>query len=223
MRKFLFTVSVILSGTSLNAQKLKIGIKGSLGRTALETVFADDPHLHFESKGRLAIRVSGIVEYYLNNRWAVQGEIAPSLLGGRFIYDEDGTEMINKIRLQTLNFPVMVKYYPFQKLNIHAGADFGFLIEAESGVSRNVDHGLFIGGDFFQDLLSGKTDLGHNIKTFSVNPFVGVEYNLNNGLFMDARYTFGLYDIAKNKHGEGFETLKNSYLLMGIGYKFKKK
>lgn len=55
----------------------------------------------------------------------------------------------------------------------------------------NVDHGLFIGGYFFQDLLIGKTDLKTDMKTFSVNPFFGVEYNLNMGWFVHVHYTFG--------------------------------
>ncbi|KXH84484.1 outer membrane beta-barrel protein [Chryseobacterium kwangjuense] len=223
MKIYLFTASLLLSGIGLHAQKFKFGIKAALGRTELETVFADRPDLNFESKGRLGMRVSGFAEYFVTGKWALQAEIAPSLLGGKFIYDEDGKEMINKIRLQTLNFPMMLKFYPVQKLNIHAGADFGFLIEAEGGVSRNVDHGLFLAGDLFQDLFSGKTDLKDHIRTFSVNPFVGVEYNLNNGLFADARYTFGVYDMAKSSKGQGFESLKNSHLLIGIGYKFKKK
>ncbi|MDR2236982.1 MAG: PorT family protein [Chryseobacterium sp.] len=222
MKQSLLTAFLLFSGILVHAQKFNFGIKGSVGRTTLETSF-ENPDFNFDSKGRLAIRIAGYAEYKLSEEFALQVEVAPTFLGGKYEYRNDDLGMINKISMHTLNFPLLFKYYPAGNFNLNTGVDLGFLIEAESAVSRNSDHKLFLAGDLVQNLFSEKTDFKDYIKSFSANPFVGAEYHLNNGLFLDTRYTFGVFNVAKKKGEEGFRTLKNSYLLIGVGYRIKKK
>jgi len=222
MKKSLFTALLLLSGAGIYGQTFNFGIKGSFGRTSLEPTF-QNPDFNFESKGRLAIRIAGFAEYQFDEKLAVQAEVAPTVLGGKYEYQYEEIEMINKINMKTLNFPLLFKYYPVRNFNLNAGADLGFLIEAESAVSRNSDHKLFLAGDLVQNLFSEKKDIKDHLKTFSVNPFAGAEYHLNNGMFLDVRYTFGVYNMVKKESQQDFNSLKNSYLLIGVGYKIKKK
>ncbi len=222
MKKALFTALLLLYGAGISGQKFNFGIKGSVGRTTLDPSFKN-PDFNFESKGRLAIRIAGFAEYQFDEKLAVQAEIAASVLGGKYEYQDEETGMINKINLKTLNFPLLFRYYPARSFNLNAGADIGFLIEAESAVSRNSDHKLFLAGDLVQNLFSEKKNSKDQLRTFSVNPFAGAEYHLNNGMFLDVRYTFGMYNMVKNSSQQDFYTMKNSYLLLGVGYKIKKK
>jgi opacity protein-like surface antigen len=60
-----------------------------------------------------------------------------------------------------------------------------------------------------------ETDFKENVNTFNIAPLIGLEYNLENKMFVDARYNFGISNISKIASKETI-----SFLQVGIGYKF---
>ena len=90
-----------------------------------------------------------------------------------------------------LRIPVMAKYYVADGLSLQAGPNFGFLISED---------------DALEDAL----------KSFDVALGLGAGYELESGLFFDARYNLGLTDLSDV---DGFET-KTVTFQVGVGYRF---
>jgi len=214
MKKLLFLSFYSLIGIHLNAQENTLGIKTGLGRSTLKTDYAGSDS-YFDSKGKLSAYVAVFAEHKLNENWALQGEIGLSIVGGRNVFYKDGhSENVNAITLGKLNIPLMIKYYFNEKVNVNAGIAPSFILETMSKDRNN--------GKIFSNIFGDEIDIKKYVKVFEVNPFVGIEFYLSKKIFLDARYTFGIYNIGKEFQGEGFDVLKSSSLQFGVGFKFKK-
>lgn len=97
--------------------------------------------------------------------------------------------------LNYIRIPVMAKFYIMEGLNLQAGPEIAFLA----------------GGDEIKD----------NIKSMDYGLGIGAGYELESGLFFDARYNLGLADIGDFDGTilEGAEA-KNTSFQIGLGYRF---
>jgi len=91
-----------------------------------------------------------------------------------------------------LRIPIMAKYYVAESFSILAGPSIAFKVATEEDAV---------------DELTKSMDFGLG---------VGAAYDLENGLFFDARYNFGLQNISDV---DGVD-IKNSGFQVGLGYKF---
>ncbi|MCS3528782.1 porin family protein [Chryseobacterium sp. JUb7] len=221
MKRLLSVAFFSLTGLLLNAQQNTFGIRTGLGRSTLKTDYAGSDS-DFVSKGKILAYVSVFLEHKIDPHFALQGELGISNVGGRnsWYQDQDFNDykIVNAISIGRINVPLMAKYYFNEKMNINAGVNLALNIEAESKYRTNGYNGL----ELFANLLYETENIKTYVKTFEANPFLGAEFHFNDRLFLDARYVFGVYNVGKNIHGEGFETLKNSFLQVGIGFKIKK-
>src|SRR6218665_518790 len=98
--------------------------------------------------------------------------------------------------LNFVRIPVMAKFYVADAFSIQAGPQFGFLA----------------GGGQAKDFM----------KSFDFGLGIGAGYELESGLFFDARYNFGLTDITDFPAGSGLEDFKitQNSLNIGLGYRF---
>jgi len=98
--------------------------------------------------------------------------------------------------LNFVRIPVMAKFYVADAFSIQAGPQFGFLA----------------GGGQAKDFM----------KSFDFGLGIGAGYELESGLFFDARYNFGLTDINDFPAGSGLEDFKitQNSLNIGLGYRF---
>ncbi|MGG7036213.1 MAG: porin family protein [Flavobacterium sp.] len=92
--------------------------------------------------------------------------------------------------LDFISIPIMAKYYVTKNLNIQAGPQIAFVA----------------GGD----------DVKDNVKSTDFRLGFGAAYELDGGLFIDARYNMGMTDISDT---DGFEVKTQSFNL-GLGYRF---
>ncbi|MDR6462403.1 porin family protein [Chryseobacterium sediminis] len=222
MKKLLSLTLISLIGISLSAQKNTVGIRAGIGRSTLKTEYADSDS-DFLSKGMITAHVAIFLEHKLNQNFALQTELGFARAGGRNSWDYQADEfhdytIINAISLGKLNIPLMAKYYFNEKFNINVGANMAFVVAAESKYKTSGKDGF----ELYLNLLREAEDIKKKVKTFEINPFLGVEFHLNNKIFIDGRYIFGVSDIAKNSNGEGYNMLKSSSLQIGIGFKFNK-
>ena len=97
--------------------------------------------------------------------------------------------------LSYVNVPIVLKYYLIQGLNLQAGPQFGFVVD---------------------DKISTVFGEISKAETFDLSAVVGAGYDFPFGIRFDARYNFGLTDVAKE---EGFKG-KNSVFSMALGYSF---
>ncbi|MEK8180937.1 porin family protein [Flavobacterium buctense] len=91
-----------------------------------------------------------------------------------------------------LRIPIMAKYYVAEGFSLQAGPEFAFKIATENDITdeftKSLDYGLGIGAG----------------------------YELESGLFFDARYNLGLANISDV---DGFD-VGTSSIQVGLGYRF---
>lgn len=92
--------------------------------------------------------------------------------------------------LDFIRIPVLAKYYVADSFSLHAGPQFGFVA----------------GGGLVKDLT----------KSMDYGLAIGAGYELESGLFFDARYNLGLANISDV---DGFDAGMSS-INVGLGYRF---
>ena len=209
MKKLLLVGALALFG-AMNAQT-KFGLKAGYSLSTITEKYKNEKE---KNDGKSSFYVGGLVEYKLNSKWALQGELLYSELGAKneqevtVLDNNDQLMNVNSkidIRLSAIMIPIGAKYFIDPNVSINGGFAFVFYFD------RNIDVDVEgIGG-------SPITANGV-VKTFNLAPYLGLEYNLNNGLFFDTRYNFGINNISQIKL-DGYK-MNNSFFQIGLGYKF---
>ncbi|SDE62164.1 porin family protein [Riemerella columbipharyngis] len=106
-----------------------------------------------------------------------------------------------EVRIHQLNVPILLKYQIVEGLMFNGGGYLGFILDVESRINR---------GSWEKMDSKVKPDVGL---------LVGAEYNLRQGIFIDARYNLGLTNIVDNDDIDDV-TVKNRAFQIGVGYKF---
>jgi len=218
MKKLLLVAAIAMIGAKMSAQETRFGVKAGYSLSTLtfknnsKSESTDPSHTFY---------VGGVVEHKLSDKFALQGEVLYSKLGGkinRHVEDQDdpGTffGVKSKRMLGTLLVPVSAKYFITENFSVSAGASFGLILTAEEKTVTDFGLGMIPG---FEISGNDKVDVKDQMNTLNIAPFLGAEYALENGLFFDARYNMGVSNLAKNS---GDAKLTNSFLQVGIGFKF---
>lgn len=221
MKKILLLAAVAVMGISLNAQEFKFGPKAGYSLSMLKAEGEGESY-KFDSKSTFYAGI--LAEYKISDKFAVQGEVLYSPLGGKQEESVSYTEMGVTVtgtqksdwKFGTVQIPVSAKYYATENLAFGLGLNVGIVTSAKVEVSATVSGSAL--GQSFSETTGSTEDVKDNINTLNLAPFIGAEYTLENGLFFDARYNLGVSNLIKNP--EGNETLKNSFFQIGVGFKF---
>jgi hypothetical protein len=104
-----------------------------------------------------------------------------------------------------LNIPIMLKFYIVDGLNIHAGPQFGFLLDGDRTYS----------GPFG----SGSEDIKDYYKSSDISLSFGAGWDFPFGLSADIRYNLGVQDINEASSGE---EVKSRVFQLSLGWNFLK-
>lgn len=218
MKKLLLVASVILFGVTVSAQETRFGAKAGYSMSTLK--FKDNSNVE-NTDPMHTFYVGGLVEHKFSDTFGIQGEVLYSPLGGKISESvEDPDDVANYIKVQnkttlgTLLIPVSAKYFISESFSISAGASFGVILSAKTKTVADLGLGLIPGLEISAD---DERDIKDDINTLNIAPFLGAEFMLENGLFFDARYNYGVSNLAKDS-GDG--KLTNSFLQVGVGFKF---
>jgi long-subunit fatty acid transport protein len=209
MRKTLLSVMAVMAiGAAAQAQEMEIGVKAGVN---LATYGGDIE----DRESRTGAHVGVLAEFGLSENFAIQPEIVFSMQGADRKYTLDGVTYETEQRLNYINIPIAAKYYVTEGLSIEAGPQIGFLISAKGDTDIN--------GPGISE--SESVDNKDAFKTFDFGVFGGLGYELDMGLFFQARYTAGLIDILEKSDidGDGDEgdyKITNNVFSISIGYKF---
>ncbi len=163
--------------------------------------------------GKTGFHVGAVVEIPLSDKFAFAPELLFSTQGaksedsfdfGGFTFTEEETTKLNY-----LNIPLMAKYYVAQGLSLQAGPQIGLLLSADSELEVS-------GGGESE---SEEVDIKDELKGVDFGLNFGAGYQLDMGLFFDARYNLGLSNINDEGEGEDFK-IKNNVIQISVGYKF---
>jgi hypothetical protein len=116
-------------------------------------------------------------------------------------------------QLNYIDIPVVVKYYLTKDLGIEAGPQVSILTSATD---------VFRGKIKEDDDLVFETDVKSRVNTIDVGLVAGATYSLWNarggkGLYIHARYAYGLMDIVKDNQGDA---IKNSTFQFAVSFPF---
>lgn len=199
---------LLLAASSLTLAQTHFGVKAgySLSSMKWKSSIGD---LKFDSKSYFY--VGGFAEHKFNEKFAVQGEVIYTELGGQM--EEELTQFVGnqlitvgmaeyKFKYPQIQVPVSAKYYFVNNFNVLGGFNLAFNINPV--VKSNF---LMNGSD------EGKLE---NAKTLNISPFLGAEYLFDNHFSVDARYNFGLF----NANNSGFDN-RTGFLQIGLGYRFR--
>lgn len=215
MKKLLLIASVAVMGISVKAQETRFGVKAGY---SLSTIKVDETQDDLEARSTdpsHTFYIGGLVEHKFGDKFGVQGEVLYSPLGGKEDYNVSEGQLYfrekSKLTFGTLLIPVSAKYFITENMSVSLGASFGVILSAKQ--KTVIDAGLGLPGlDIEGD---DDVDIKNDVNTLNIAPFLGAEYMLENGLFFDARYNYGISDLSKS---EGKVT--NSFLQVGVGFKF---
>ncbi len=195
MKKILITILAIIAITNVNAQ-MRHGVRAGY---AMSDVKAEFDGTKMDNDIRSTFYLGYFTEFKLSDKVAIQPELMFSPLGSKLTVEVLEKKIESVTNFGTLSLPLSVKYFVTEGFALSGGLNFGFNL---------IRRGKSDGGDW--------EDFSDKIKIFNFGPFVSLEYNLKNGLFIDARYTLGLNEISKVDK----VTSKNNFILVGLGYKF---
>lgn len=152
--------------------------------------------------------LGALVERHINEKFSLQGEVLYSNIGGTFsdnstILTPSGETVVavkDEIRYGTLQFPLLAKYYFTEKFAALGGLNVSLIISAKSKYLESSSAEI-------------KTDIKDRTNSFNLAPLLGLEYNVSERFFIDARYNIGISNISK------ISTLKGSFLQVGLGFR----
>ena len=173
MKKTIIVLSAICLCTFANAQKtkldegIKLGIKGGLNVASL---MGDVEDLGI----RTSIHAGLVAEIIVSDNFSIQPELLYSGQGATYTGSAPG---FSRFKLDYITLPVLAKFPLANNLSLETGPQIGFLISAKNKTNES--------NDKIEDL-----------KTIDFGLNAGLNYELNNGVFFQARYNLGLTDIG---------------------------
>lgn len=222
MKKLLLIASFALLGTTAaTAQSVKFGPKAGYSYSMLKAKDGDGATFN---ANKSTFYAGGFIEYKFNDQFGIMGEVLYSPIGGKEEQTASGSAngvSVNAsakvdYKFGTVQVPVGVKFFPSENFAIAAGMNFGIITTAEGEYSvSGSTSGTGMDTSMTQ---SGVQDIKDQVKTLNLAPFIGAEFALENGLFFDARYNLGVSNLVKD--AANGESVKNSFVQVGIGFKF---
>lgn len=179
MKRILLIVFASFLVVNTYSQGLDLGVKAGVNFATINDASSNfDNRTGFHAGVFLAIK--------FNDKLAIQPEM---------LYSQQGAEFdIGKFNLDYVNFPVVMKYYVINGLNVQVGPQFGFVVNDEISIDG-------IAGDI-------------EAEKFDVGGIIGAGVDMPFGLRIDARYNFGFSDVYNEAEG------KNSVFSLALGYSF---
>ncbi len=215
----LTTVAVLFLYLQASAQ-LKIGVKGGLNLSDLfvpsdlEEIISPPPtHIDAHpSPGQMSYFHAGITtNQRIGKHWAASADLIFSIKGFQnnvpFNTLDPSDEFV--LSLHYLALPIMFYYVPDEKIQLGAGLEAGYQIDAVGKINNERT-------DF--------TSLYDKNLEFSLN--AGFRFLVTERFFVDGRYQWGLTSISDitltDQDGEPLESgsLKNRVIQLSLGYFF---
>ena len=219
MKKLFIVAVMAIAAIGANAQsKVKAGtwsIQPKAGATITSITGLDDMNTFSsyigtkkESQINVGATIGGEVEYQVDDRFSVAAGVGYIMQGKQWDDFNVGPVEVQdfKLELGYVNVPIVANFYLFKGFAVKAGAQFGFLTNAKmKATEKNGDHEI-----------KESQDVKDQLSTFDFSIPVGVSYEFDNHIVIDARYNLGLTKINEN----GSNSSKNSVIMVTLGYKF---
>lgn len=183
--KKLLIITLLFTIAIVKAQELKYGLKAGVNLTGFHTQNGTNSDL-------VGYNFGAVLKVNLNKTFDFQGEILLNRKGGIYRYSNIAIEN-PEVKLTYLNIPILLKVNITNQFHFYAGPEMGILLAKKATLS----------GEEIE------VDVNSN---FDMNVLGGLEYQFQNGIFIQTRYSYGLTKIFENKD------FKNSAISLSVGY-----
>lgn len=242
MKRLLFLCVLLLAAISVSAQ-VSYGVKAGVGVSRY--VFSiDDVSLKLNPGDRTGYYVGGVVNYALNDKVGVQSELLYENGGARlagdgvilnWLLDPDPLfgSMEFKMNTHSIVLPVLLKYETSDGLSFLIGPYASYRVKTSVKFNDNLSNLMLENELYVDDIVSGKAAikeyLDNSIEKFNYGVSIGLEYKMENGFFVDARFNQGLknlWDDDSESISDVIDTnalklvVRNSSLMVGVGFRF---
>ena len=196
---FLIASFMVLGGAAAQAQDaFHFGAKGGVNFANLAGDDAAD------QESRTSFYAGLVAELPVSEMFSIQPEVIYSAQGSTIAaIDEDNTFDVDdniEYQLDYIQVPLLAKIYLADGLSIQAGPSFNFLVSEEI--------------DFQPTSSSGDIDIEDGANDFEFGTAAGLEYQFDNGFFIQGRYTRGFTRIYDNVNAYNYA------IQAGVGYVF---
>jgi hypothetical protein len=180
---------LMLSTLSIAQSELTFGVKGGANFTGFHTGSST-----FSSE--FGINLGGIAEYSLSDRFSIQAELLFNQKAGTFTIKDNSNFVLGSVvsKLGYIDIPIIAKIYIGDKFSFEVGPQFGFNISEKT--------------EFNGSEIESETN------TLDTAIVGGFGYQFEQGLFIQARYGYGLSEVFED------DKYKNSVISLSLGYKF---
>lgn len=204
MKKLLLSLALLVSTGSLCAQnsvgKWSITPMAGINIATMTDNDDSDPRVGFIGGAEISYRATNLLGISFGALYSQQGAKAS-------VDDIDGT-----IKMDYINVPVLANFYVVKGLSFKVGLQPGFLVNDKVKVSND---GASAEVGLEEALRASGVD--GDVKSFSLAIPVGLSYEFDSGIKLDARYNFG---VTKALSVES-ESSKHSVFQFTVGYSFK--
>ncbi|ESU28454.1 hypothetical protein FLJC2902T_18170 [Flavobacterium limnosediminis JC2902] len=204
MKKFVLSVAAVLTIGFANAQEkakntsdVSYGVKAGLNLANIVGDDAGDANMYVGFNAGL------FVEIPVADKLSIQPELLYSTQGSKAEENIEGYNFDLTMKLNYINVPVMFKYKVADKFSLEAGPYVGFLANSKIKYKSSI--------------VSGSEDMDDLLKSTDFGLGFGMNYELSDIVFANARYQAGLTQIGDT--GEG-DDIKNSVFQIGLGIRF---
>lgn len=198
MRKTVIVALLIIASIPLKAQS---GIHANFGiKAGAQASKLGQESFNWDSKYRWHAGV--LAHLHMSKHFAIQPEIIYSAQGAEHITPTTETQL----ELNYLNLPIVFQYMTGSGFRFQAGPQLGILLNAD------------------RDINGAKNDIKNSIRKADLSLLAGFSYITKLGLGFDARYVYGLTDVAKKGNPAGLGAdINNLVIQVGVFYQFKHK
>ncbi|HEX8333001.1 MAG TPA: porin family protein [Segetibacter sp.] len=198
MKTAFLIIVFVLAGLSSKAQS---GTHTNLGiKVGPQAAKLGQPKINWDT--RYSWHAGLVAHVHMSRHFAIQPELLYSAQGAEHVV----TGSNRQINLGYLNLPVAFQYMTGSGFRLQAGPQLGFLLDAK------------------RELNGTESDIKNSIKKMDLGALAGFSYVTKLGLGLDARYIYGLVDIAKEGNTAALGSdLHNMVIQVGLFYQFKHK
>lgn len=184
--KKIILLALLVIGSTLNAQDIKFGLKVGANLT---NVTGDD----FNADPRFSFHGGFVAQISFSDLVSLQPEVIYSSQGytGEDIVGNDVT-----VKLDYILLPILVDLNLADGFSVQGGPQFGFNVTDKIEIDSVAGTGML------------------DARNLDVNLNLGLQYILNDSLFLQFRYSYGLVNVREELKG------KNSMTSLSVGYFF---
>ena len=232
MKKFIMMAALMVVAVSANAQfepgtfsiqpKLGANISWLSNTPNMPLGEFDNKYIELDKSPIAGALVGVEAEYQFADKFSVAAGLNYTSQGCAWddLKYPDGTK-INEIEAELgyIKIPMVANFYIFKGFAVKAGVQFGFLVNSKLNMHAEGKTDFGDGTNRDTDIYTS-INVKDNFKKFDFAIPVGVSYQFNFPIVIDARYQLGLTKLNKAS-ASGINDNKNSVFMVTVGYKFK--